>query len=298
MTLQQLELVLAIADSGSVHGACSILHKTQPTLTKSLKQLEEEMGVPIFIRSSRGMTPTALGLQVLSRARIICAESIRLKEDIAQTLGEMSGRVSVVVSPLVAYALMPAILTEYRKKWPEIELNISEAVYPEAFNRLRDGRVEMSVGPRPDQSSREFNEEALFPTRLVAVAKQGSRYLNGCSNEELSDAAWVVMSSQRGPGNHYNDIFRLNGVAPPRKVTWLDSFTAFVDFVQRSDSCCMFPEQLLKILPESLGLRAIEAFQDSPSVDICLFTRPDHPLTPAAEALARLVRMHGKHFLR
>ncbi|WP_432695006.1 LysR family transcriptional regulator [Marinobacterium sp. YM272] len=298
MTLQQLELILAIADSGSIHSACNVLGKTQPTLTKALKSLEEELGVPLFSRSSRGMTPTELGKRTIARARIICAETNTLKAEMAQLLGASKGQVAACASPLVAYAIMPSVIMDFRKQWPDIEINITEAVYPEALNRLREGFIDFNVGPSPEESSVEFNEEILFQSQLVAVAKSGSAFHKARRVEELADAPWVVMSSQKGPGKLYNDMFTFNGISAPKRVIWLNSLTMVLEVVKKSDCCCLFPEQLLHASPQEMGLKKIDLFQKSPSVPISLFTRHDSPLTPAAEALARLVRLHCTNFIR
>lgn len=295
MTLTQLELVLAISETGSLHGASAILGKTQPTLTKALKQLEDELGVAIFIRSSRGMTPTDLGLQIIARARIICSEQSKLKEDIAQLLGSMQGEASVCVSPFVAYAMTPGVLTDYRKKWPEIEVNINEGVYPNSLKRLREGQVDFAIGPLPEQPVPDLDSEILFDTKLIAVRSKAFPH-SVPSREELSDANWMVMSSRRGPGRLYHDMFLANGMTPPTKVTWMESFTALLKYLRTASCCCLIPEKLLVALPEDIGLERLDVFDNPITLSICMFTKPNSPMTPAADELARLFRLHASSF--
>ncbi len=74
MTIQQLQYMLTIAQEGSLNKAAEKLFMSQPSLTSSLKELETELGIVIFNRTSRGITPTSDGLEFLARARALCQQ--------------------------------------------------------------------------------------------------------------------------------------------------------------------------------------------------------------------------------
>lgn len=100
LKVQHIQTLVAIADAGSLRGAADALGKSQPALTKSLRQAEDDLGVPIFQRSSRGVVPTELGERVLTRARAISSEIERLDDEVAQLRGAQVGSIHVCVSPL------------------------------------------------------------------------------------------------------------------------------------------------------------------------------------------------------
>ena len=74
MKVQHIQTLVAIADAGSLRGAAEALGKSQPAITKALRQAEDDLGVALFQRSSRGVVVTELGERVLSRARTIAGE--------------------------------------------------------------------------------------------------------------------------------------------------------------------------------------------------------------------------------
>ena len=74
MKLHQLRAMLAISESGSIQEASRLLHISQPALSKGIKELEAELGVPLLIRSNRGITVTEYGERLVRRARLILEE--------------------------------------------------------------------------------------------------------------------------------------------------------------------------------------------------------------------------------
>lgn len=68
MKLSHIQAMVAVADAGSIRSAAQVLGKTQSALTKQIRQVEEETGLALFLRTSRGVIPTEAGVAVLSRA--------------------------------------------------------------------------------------------------------------------------------------------------------------------------------------------------------------------------------------
>jgi DNA-binding transcriptional LysR family regulator len=293
MNLQQLELVLAIADTGSIHSACRSLNKTQPTLTKALSQLEKELGTPLFVRSSRGMRPTEAGAKVIKRAYAICTETNRLKDEVHQILGGTQGSASVCVSPFIAYAVMPQVLVDYKKTWPHIEVTVVEEVHPNSLARLREGRVDMVVGPSPEIPSREFTEEPFYSTDLMVITSASSQYRDAKSLIELLDIPWASLSSKQGVGRLWTETFTDHGLPTPSRVTWLDSFVTFLEFTKQSGCCGLFPQMSLDRFPFASELVSVVVKEPPKIMTVSLFTRSEDPLPPASEALANLIRLHA-----
>ena len=116
MKLHQLRAMLAISESGSIQEASRLLHISQPALSKSIKELEAELGVPLLIRSNRGITVTEYGERLVRRARLILEEVRRAREEIETLKGTMDGKVAIGVSPVTPGAQIVASLNRYRKR--------------------------------------------------------------------------------------------------------------------------------------------------------------------------------------
>lgn len=149
MKVQHIQTLVAIADAGSIRAAADALGKSQPALTKALRQAEDDLGVSLFQRSSRGVLLTEMGERVLARARTISSEISRLDDEVAQLRGEQVGAVHVSLSPLAAVKIMPQALMQFRRTHPNIEVRLSSGLYPGALKPLREGKVDLAIGPAP-----------------------------------------------------------------------------------------------------------------------------------------------------
>lgn len=84
MTLQQLKYVITIAETGSLGKAAERLFVSQPSLTNAVKELEKELGFPLFHRTSKGVSPTTEGLRFLPYARQVESQYLNLLEEFGQ----------------------------------------------------------------------------------------------------------------------------------------------------------------------------------------------------------------------
>ncbi|MCY0151612.1 LysR family transcriptional regulator [Hoeflea alexandrii] len=125
MKVTHVETIVAIAEAGSLRAAARSLRKSQPALTKTLKQAEEELGAKIFARAARGVEPTEIGRKIIARARMISSEFRKLDEDIRQIQGDGSGNLHVIVSPLAAVRIVPKVMDRFRKQFPNVHLQVA-----------------------------------------------------------------------------------------------------------------------------------------------------------------------------
>lgn len=291
MKVQHIQTVVAIADAGSLRGAAKALRKSQPALTKSLRQAEDALGVPIFQRSSRGVVPTEMGEHVLVRARSISSEIKRLDDEIAQLRGEQVGSVHVCVSPLAAVKILPQALSRFHSKFPDVETHLTGGLYPNALKPLRDGRTDLVIGPTPPaRMLRDINVEPLLATPIALITSKNSPYKNAQSLSELLHARWIMIGAPLGPGDIFRKLFIDKGLTPPKATTTSESYFGAVSLIEELGAVCVFPLKLLENVQKSSDIVRIDVQDTFDLIEISLMTRSGHPLTPMADALANAIR--------
>ena len=291
MKVQHIQTLVAIANAGSLRGAAEALGKSQPALTKSLRQAEDDLGVPIFQRSSRGVVPTELGERVLTRARAISSEIDRLDDDVAQLRGEQVGSIHVCVSPLAAVKIMPQALARFHAKFPKIEIHLTSGLFPSALKPLRDGRTDIVIGPTPPAGMvREISVEPLLKTPIVLITSKTSSYQKAKKLADLTDANWIMIGAPLGPGDIFRKPFVDHGLVPPKATTTSESYFGAMSLVEELGAVCTFPMRLLEDVRQGWDVDQIQIEETLDPLEISLMTRSGHPLTPMAEELVNALR--------
>jgi LysR family transcriptional regulator of abg operon len=167
--LNQLRDVAAIAKQGSLRGAARALGLAQPALTRSVRELEHELGAPLFERARRGMTLTPVGAAFVRRANAILTDVRRAQEEVEQISGGVGGSLVAGLSIAAHIALLPKSLQRFRKRYPDVRLRILEGFFPTLESGLKDGSIDFYMGPRPATAIPEgLLVEKLFDnTRLI-----------------------------------------------------------------------------------------------------------------------------------
>lgn len=291
MKPQHIQILVAIAEYGSLRAAAKHLDKSQPALTQSLRQAEDELGVTLFSRTSRGVELTEIGERVLVRARTITSEIARLDEEVAQLRGEQVGAVNVCLSPLAAMRIMPRALTLFRKTHPKIEVHLSSGLFPGALKPLREGRTDLVIGPAPPADmAREITIENLIETPINVVTAAGSPLLKARSLRDLTQAQWIMIGAPTGPGDIFRQPFIDHGLEPPVALTTSESYFGALSLVESLGAVCTFPALLMGEIKKTLQIAPIQIVEEIAPLKIALMTRAGHPLTPAADALAMCIR--------
>ena len=142
---------LAVLDAGSVTGGARRSGTTQPTLSRHVAELETQLGVPLFERTGRGVTPTGAALAIAEAARRMRDAALAVAGGLARTRSETRGVVRVTTSQVAATWLLPRVLARFQGAHPEIEI---ELVASNELTNLLRREADIAVRMvRPAQSS-------------------------------------------------------------------------------------------------------------------------------------------------
>ena len=298
MKLNQLRDFIAMAEHGSMRAAARALGVTAPALAKSVAQLEGELHVPLVQRNSRGVVLTDYGKALLPRARLVDAEARKAAEEMAQLRGRFEGAVTVGASPTPAVTIVPDVVLQFRKKFPDVRVTLLSGLYHAHVPGLRNGTIDLAIGPVPAAGlDADLHSEPLMYNSICVVARKGHPLARCRSLADLVDSEWVVTGpSTQGPGAAILDAFRQHGLASPRRIVQCDITWALAALLERSDMLCALPLQLIERLPFGRSLQTLTLREELPRYIVSLYRRSDSPPLPGAEYFAVLLRRHA-HYL-
>ena len=292
MKLSQLRNLIAVAECGSVQAAARQLGLTQPSITRSIRDLEQDLGVALFERSGSGMALTVLGQAVLRRAGGVQTELGRIRDEVAQLTGRSSGIVSVGLSFVAHAGLLPKVIGAFRRTAPNVRLEIKESLFAAVESDLQNGVFDFYVGPvLPGRHyDGKLTIEPLFENRRQIYCRRGHPLSMASSLAELGDASWVTASSARNSQDELAALFRHYGLSPPRVAVNVQTMLSMMSIAGSSDLLTALPQQLQELLGLKSNLVRIPVRERLLSATICIVKRTSTPLTPAAEMLSDLFR--------
>ena len=168
LTLRQLRVLQAVADTLSYSRAAEHLHITQPAVSMQLKLLEDDVGLPLVARQGRRMLLTDAGFELLRHGRRILAEVQAAEETLATLKGGRTGKLHLGVVPTANY-FAPRLLMEFRKHFPDVALKLSVGRRDEILAMLAEHRVDVAIGGYPpSEADVEAETFARHPHCIVA----------------------------------------------------------------------------------------------------------------------------------
>lgn len=282
MKFIQLRNFIAVIEAGTFRQAAKNLHLSQSSISKSLQQLEDEIGAEILHRGARGVVLTEAGEALLARAKIIEAELRHARNDVQMIQGAQIGEIRVSVSPTVAVGLLPRAIIEFQKAHPRVSFLISEAVYPDVLPTIRTGEIDIAICLVPAMPRDETLSFAkLVKDRLVPVVRANHPIVSArrVTLEDLLDLDWVVYRRSRTGLDVFEQTFTSNRLPPPKSTIECTSFACASALVENGDYVTLMPSQLFfgSGKPSLVALLALDS--PMPAWQIAVITRAKHELS-------------------
>ncbi|MGE0329202.1 MAG: LysR substrate-binding domain-containing protein [Ramlibacter sp.] len=295
MKINSLRDFLAVAERGSLRAAARQLGLAQPAMTRSIQELEKELGVVLFERRAKGVVLTPMGEVFERRARAVRTEFRRAKEELDQLQGATHGHIRMCLSSVAHMALLPNALRPFRQKFPDVTLEIIDAVLPRAEMELKAGTMDFYIGPIHADVSSELTAEKLFDNTRIVVGRKGHPLAGARTLAELAGAEWVTSSVTHKAADEISPVFEQHGLAPPKLVVQGHSALTFFFSVASSDLLMMLPIQWVQVPPFREFLQRIPVQEQLMAPPICIVQRTGLPLTPAAEYFCDMMRRAALH---
>ncbi len=286
MRLQHLELLLTLVEAGSLRAAASRMNVTQPALTKSLRQLEEEFGAELVLRSAKGVRLTAAGELLAARAGTVLREITRAREEVAWHMHAAKAVVTLGVSPVAGILIAPGTVARVRARWPQVLIRIVDTLYPRSLVQVRSGELDIAVGPIPASGlGRDVIAQPLMASQNVIVARHHHRLATARRLDELGDAAWVRVGPAGGPGDPVHLNLEARGLAPAAIAIECESITSLLALLPTLDLVAMMPRGFVDRYGPRVGLVALPIEDALPQTMIHALTRSDTSMTVPGQAL-------------
>ncbi|CCB68060.1 MULTISPECIES: LysR substrate-binding domain-containing protein [unclassified Hyphomicrobium] len=299
MTLRELEYLVALAKYRHFGRAAEACQVSQPTLSAQIKKLEDELGVALVERDSRGVILTSYGHETATRARQILVEIQQLKESVRQNRNPEAGTVRLGIFPTLGPYLLPHLVPRTRKRFPDLELLLIEEKSSNLLSRLRDGEIDAAILALPINDS-QLRTEFLFEERFLLAVSTSHPLArrNSIGIDELVDHDLMLLEDGHCLRDHALEVCQFAG-ANERSSFQATSLETLRQMVSADVGITLLPE--LATLNQSALSSSIHllTFSDSePSRQIAMCWRKSSAREPLFLSLAELFKTCANQVLQ
>jgi len=296
MELRQIKYFLEIVRCASFGQAAERLHITQPALSKSIRNLEQSLGVMLLERHPGGVVPTEYGKLFLDYAALITGEVDRALEEIQQLKGTGRGIVRVGAGATMMQYLIPQAVRVFVAGDDQAVVTFRQGLRDELIACLRRGEVDIVVGSIGGLShDDELRQEVVLEDEIVVVADSAHPLASreSVSIAELGAYKWVLPDGTEGERNRLTRVLRTAGLPPPTCVISTPSSTFMATMLLETEFLSYLPLALIQLDREYAHLVPIKI--DTPIWDAVTvgvtYRRRGVMLAPVRRFINRLIEV-------
>lgn len=244
MDLRHLRHLCAVVEHGSLGRASVVLGISEPALSKSVRALEDRLGVRLLDRGPKGMVPTASGHALYARARAILAEVEHATTEIAELRGLSKGVVRVGAQPSLA-SVLPRAIAALQASRAAVRV-IAQIGTTDLLEQLRNGGLDFIVVTlAPELHDRDFVEDVLFEDEAILVAGATSPFAQAVRLDALLAAPFVLPRRPDPLRVRFDEAFRLAALDPPEASVETSSDTLIRACIERHGFLGLMPRLLI-----------------------------------------------------
>jgi DNA-binding transcriptional LysR family regulator len=255
-----LNAFLTVARLGSVGAAASALSLTQPAISRTLRKLEQELGVQLFLRHSTGMELTAFGQSLLPHATLLESGLHRALEEIDLLRGASKGTARVGILPSLVPDILPAVLDSLRTKAPGVQLHVVEAPNHQLTRALLRGEIDFALAAvPPDAIEENIRVTALVNDEICIVARAGHPVFKAVepAQKDLLRYDWALQERGGLIWRRFQTLFTSVNLDLPAVTLTSNSVQTLKSVIASTDLITMLPRIAIRHEEKSKVLRPV-----------------------------------------
>jgi DNA-binding transcriptional LysR family regulator len=283
--LQDLHILTAVVQAGSMSKAATLLNTTQSTISRSIADLEETVGVRLLDRSAQGVEPNQYGRALLMRSVAAFDEIKQGVQDIQHLSDPSAGELRIGCSPAMSEGIVQAVIERLSKQYPRVAFYVTIAGISALLDALRTRRIELGFGrmsgSAPDD---DMKQEELFEDPLVVVAGQDNPWARRrkLALAELVNEPWT-WAPAAAVDTRVTEAFRASGVEPPRAAVYAEPINMRIRLAAAGSFLAVVPAYIMRFPARHLSLKVLPVELPTTHGKSGIVTLKNRTLSPLAQ---------------
>ena len=289
MDLKQMQYFLCLAQEGNVTRAARQLNLVQPALSMQIAKLEKSLGKQLFYRASRGMSLTPAGEALAQRIAPIMSDIERVRDEIAQLGGKVSGRVSIGMITSAAQSTLPVSSATIAARYPEIHLLVCEGYSETMLEWVIAGQLDIAIintpAPRLPPTARHILDEEMM---LAHGAGNGLALPKVVSFDRLEGLDIVIPSRRHGLRRILDDAAAEAGFSLKPRLE-IDTLSAICEVIATTDLVTVLPGIVLQSTLSAGRIKARRLRNPAIVRSVAWVTNPRRSVSAAMSAVMEVI---------
>ncbi|CAM3952447.1 HTH-type transcriptional activator IlvY [Pseudoalteromonas byunsanensis] len=289
MDHKQLGYFLTLAETLHFARASELCHVSAPTLSRQIKQLEQELGTELFIRDNRSVILTPHGKAFVDYAQATLAKWRQFKSQCQDNEGPLSGELSMYCSVTATYSFTYELFASFRKQFPAVELNLNTGDPAFSINHVQTGKEDLAVAVKPSTLPQGLAYLPLGKSQLVIIAPVMDCPLTDVLNQfHNSSALWAnlpFIMPEHGVLKERVDAFCTSQKLTPKVYAHVSGHEAMVALASLGFGVACVPQIVLDQSPFKQQVQYLDTRGMLDDIEIGLVCKQKRLQDPVVNAL-------------
>lgn len=286
MKLHDLHVLMAVVQAGSMNKAASLLHTTQPAISRSIGKLEQNLGVRLLDRNAKGVEPTACGQALLDGGTAMFDDLRQAVKNIEFLADPTAGEVRIGCNLFLASSFVSAVVDRLSRRYPRVVFHLvaseTETLRRELSERNVDLLIARRFGPILDE---QLGYEFLFDDTYVVAAGAQSPWVRRRRIElpELVGESWTLPPPESLIGSVAMEAFRASGLDYPRVAVVSSTPQVRISLLATGRFLTIFPASALRFPTRRPEIKVLPVELSKTRVPNGIVTLKNRTLSPVAQ---------------
>lgn len=285
---RHLEMLAAIVDHGGVTEAAAVLGKTQPSLSRTISELEKRLGVSLFESQKRPLRPTEFCIQLAQYGRTILEAGKSSGEFVVRFKRGQAGALRVAGTPLFMDGVVSPILAAFQSEYPAIAIEQSYGYVQKVLDGIASEELDVAIVPiHPSRIPDGVNAQQLLPGRNVIACRIGHPLARDpdLTTEDVAHQPWIAPPPESPLYHDLRAALDKIGVKDLKVSFSGGSLTSVLNFLHESDALTILPYSVVYRLNRQNSLTALPLKVGDPDRHLCALSSKNSPDFPARARL-------------
>jgi DNA-binding transcriptional LysR family regulator len=273
--------------------AARAMNLSQPAPSKSIRELERQLGVPLLVRGATGATLTPFGAILSKRYEVMQKELDKAREEIDWLKGTLGGRLLVAMSPPAAGAGLASVFASFRQRQPSVELELLELRPAQIFDAVRSGVIDLGIVHHYGETDLAGLQCVTLKSYQTILAIGGHDPALPQSIERLWDREWITSDLAEHADGYISVLASRLGIDPPSRLFRCTSIAVYFELAEQPQLVSHWADNINPYLDMKFGSGALTKLNlgmDLPAMDIALVYKDDELLSPGGALLTKIIR--------